>query len=226
MKRRIAAILSALLLAIGLGAGVVTAPVAGAISCDHTMACWTGWDGFHATGPNGSVPVTLAWLQNNIPGLTVGPGPNTGYGKENLGAFTKGCPECTWYSEDRNLTNHQPSSPAVLARPNAMEQRRDFCWPWDYDWFSGDACWNMPATWDWGAIWDNVYSNMQPDPQNWSHWVDWGKQCWDGVYSGGTFGVVGKSAIGAILKKEALVRLSPEGFWYSVVGGCAWEFFK
>jgi len=167
--------------------------------------------------------VTLRWLRNNLVGFEVGPRRATGFGKSRLTGFTRGCPECTWYRVTNRVTNHQPKDPAAApGLAPAAKRLGGFCWPWeDFPW-SGDACWNNMATWDWGRVLDIFDYRPVWDPRS---TIDRIVGCYHGAYQGLTSGVIGKQSVGVLLEMADLVRVTPAGIVYSVVGGCAFDLF-
>jgi hypothetical protein len=167
--------------------------------------------------------VTLRWLRNNMVGFDVGPRRATGYGKSRLTGFTRGCPECTWYRVTNRMTNHQPTDPrtGLQVTPSAA-RLSGFCWPWDNFPWSGDACWNNMATWDWGQVLDIFDYRPIWDPRS---TIDRIVDCYHGAYQGLTSGVIGKQSVGILLEMADLVRVTPAGVAYSIVGGCAFDLY-
>jgi hypothetical protein len=167
-------------------------------------------------------PVTLRWLRNNLVGFSVGPRRPTGFGKSRLTGFTRGCPECRWYRVTNRLTNHQPKDPTSRSVRPATHRLAGFCWPWDDFPWSGDGCWNIMAGWDWGRILDILDYRPVWDPRS---TIDRLVGCYHGVYQGLTSGVIGKQSVGILLEMADLVRVTPAGITYSVVGGCAFDLY-
>lgn len=165
--------------------------------------------------------VTLNWLRNNLIGFHVGPRRATGYGKAAITGFTKGCRKCSWYRVDNRLTDHQPIDP-LAATATAAWRRGGFCWPWDNFPWSGNGCWNNMASWDWGRILDALDYHPVWDRRS---TIDRIVGCFHGAYQGFTGGVIGRQAVGILIEMADLVRVTPAGITYSVVGGCAFDLF-
>ena len=208
-RARVVAILSVL----ALGVGLMTTP---AVSATPQTP---------GTGTALPVPDTISWLRDNLIGMSWGPGPRTGYGKMTITGFTKGCPECDWYRVNMDITNHQPLSPmtTVTANQALAKRRRGFCWPWDYGFFSGEGCWNEPATWDWPAVWNDLngswHTSWDPDTT-----VERLYNCAKGAVHGAET-VLGKQVLGGIFGIQSFVESSPEGAAYSVASGCTIQGF-
>ena len=203
-----AAMLSVLTLVVGL----VSTPSAVAVT--HRQSASTSLP----------VPDTISWLRDNLIGMSWGPGKRTGYGKMTITGFTKGCPECDWYRVDMDITNHQPLSPVAAAGHKSIAARRSgFCWPWNDGFFSGQGCWNEPATWNWPSIWDDLngswHTSWDPDTT-----VDRLYNCAEGAVHGAET-VLGKQVLGGIFGIQSFVEVSPEGAAYSVASGCTIQGF-
>lgn len=176
--------------------------------------------GTAATVTTTGTAVTLSWLRNHMPGFDVGPGRATGYGLAELTGFGVGCPDCSWYLVNNRLTNHQPTSP--LAVHNAAVTTGGWCWPWENFPWSGSGCWNNIASWNWGKIFHNFNYDPVWDPRSTSDRI---VGCYHGAYDGFTGGVIGKQSIGLLLDVADLVRVTPAGIAYSIVGGCTFSLF-
>jgi hypothetical protein len=177
-----------------------------------------------AASPARATPVKLRWLRNNLIGFHVGPSRATGYGKGRLTGFKPGCPECRWFRATNRMTDHPPVDPASAdaAVPAALMQRGGFCWPWDNFPWSGDSCWNDMATWNWGSILDSFNYHPVWDPMS---TVDRIVGCYQGAYQGFTGGVIGKQAVGILIEMSDLVKVTPAGIAWSILGGCAFHLF-
>jgi hypothetical protein len=169
----------------------------------------------HATTAS---PVTLGWARNNLIGFEVGPSRATGFGKARITGFARGCPECRWYRVAKRITNHRPPDPTAAdgAAPAAF-RRGGFCWPWENFPWSGGGCWNNLASWNWGQILDNLNYRPVWDPRS---TFDRIVGCFHGAYQGFTSGVIGKQAVGILLEMADLVRVTPAGIAFSIIGGC------
>jgi hypothetical protein len=176
-----------------------------------------------ATARTGS-PVTLNWLRNNLVGFHVGPSRATGYGKSRVTGFQRGCPECRWVRATRRLTDHPPIDPAFAsgATSAALRHRGGFCWPWDNFPWSGNSCWNDMATWDWGGLLDSLNYHPVWDPRS---TLDRIVGCYHGAYQGFTGGVIGKQFVGVLIEMSDLVKVTPAGIAWSILGGCAFHLY-
>jgi hypothetical protein len=200
--KRIAAILA--VLGVMVGGAVVAAPAqqAGAISYNYA---------------------DITWIRNNMTGAVAGPTRNTGYGKAVLTAFPKAtCDGCNWYNVTKSVTNHQPTlalNPAgQRTQASPVSPNSGFCWPWDWgNWF-GDGCWNAIDTWNWPFIFSNLNGGYHPWDAHST--IDNIEGCLQGIYQGVTLTVVGKPTIGWLLDNADLLRVSPAGTVYAVIGGC------
>jgi hypothetical protein len=166
--------------------------------------------------------VTLGWLRNNLVGFDVGPSRATGFGKARLTGFTLGCPECRWYRVINRMTNHQPKDPTAASATTRAAKRGGFCWPWQNFPWSGNGCWNNMASWNWGQILENFNYHPVWDPMS---TIDRIVACFHGAYSGLTGGVIGKQSVGILLEMADLVRVTPTGIAYSIVGGCTFDLY-
>lgn len=170
-----------------------------------------------------ATPVKLSWLRNNLIGFHVGPTRATGYGKGRLTGFKRGCPECHWFRATNRMTDHPPVDPTsvLAAAPTAM-RRGGFCWPWDNFPWSGHSCWNDMATWNWGGVIDAVNYHPVWDPMS---TVDRIVGCYHGAYQGFTGGVLGKQIVGIMIEMSDLVKVTPAGIAWSILGGCVFHLF-
>lgn len=162
---------------------------------------------------------TLAWIRNNVVGVSFGPSKRTGYGKATVTAIVKGCPECDWYRAEVGITNHQPTSPATAA------SCCDWCWPWEFDMFSDRGCWNAPSTWNWGAVWDWTLGDAwHPWDQNVTSITDKLLGCWYGSESALGIRVAGKGIVAGMAEEGWLIKLNDIGGPYewavAAIGGC------
>ena len=169
-------------------------------------------------------PVKLSWLRNNLIGFHVGPTRATGYGKGRLTGFERGCPECRWFRATNRMSYHPPVDPtsADAAAPATMQLRGGFCWPWDNFPWSGHSCWNDMATWDWGDVIDSFNYHPVWDPMS---TVDRIVGCYHGAYQGFTGGVLGKQIVGIMIEMSDLVKITPAGVAWSILGGCAFHLY-
>lgn len=169
-------------------------------------------------------PVKLSWLRNNLIGFRLGPSRATGYGEARLTGFKRGCPECHWFRTTNRMSNHQPTDPASApaAATDAMRKRGGFCWPWDNFPWSGHSCWNDMSTWNWGGILNSFNYHPVWDPMS---TIDRIVGCYHGAYQGFTGGVIGKQAVGIMLEMSDLVKVSPAGIAWSILGGCAFHLY-
>ena len=74
------------------------------------------------------------------------------------------------------------------------------------------------ASWNWGAIFDSRLPGQSSVTDN---LLD----CYHGLHNGLTFGVVGKTLLGMALDLADLVKFTPAGAGYSVIGGCVINLF-
>jgi hypothetical protein len=173
-------------------------------------------------------PVRLSWLRNNLTGFHVGPMRPTGYGEARLTGFKRGCPECHWFRATNRMTDHQPADPASApaassdTAPDAMRKRGGFCWPWDNFPWSGNGCWNNMASWNWSGILNALNYHPVWDPMS---TIDRIVGCYHGAYQGFTGGVIGKQVVGIMIEMSDLVKVSPAGIAWSILGGCAFHLY-
>ena len=171
-----------------------------------------------------ATPVKLSWLRNHLVGFRLGPSRPTGYGEARLTGFQRGCPECHWFHTTNRMSNHQPAEPtsAPAAVPDAMRKRGGFCWPWDNFPWSGNSCWNDMATWNWGGILNSFNYHPVWDPMS---TIDRIVGCYHGAYQGFTGGVIGKQVVGILVEMSDLVKVTPAGIAWSILGGCAFHLY-
>jgi hypothetical protein len=199
--KRIASMVGAIAVLLGVLVVVAPAEQAGAISYNYA---------------------NMTWLRNNLTNFSTGPAQSSGYGRVVLTGFPKAtCDGCTWYSITRSITNHQPTLAVRNAdgppAPNTVQPNSGFCWPWDWgNWF-GDGCWNNINSWDWPVIFSHINGGYHPWDSHST--IDNIEGCLQGVYKG-TITVVGKPAIGWLLDNADLLRVNPAGNVYAVLGGC------
>lgn len=169
-------------------------------------------------------PVTLRWLRHHVVGFDVGPRRATGFGRARLTGFSRGCPECPWFRTINRMTNHQPADPrsASAATPAASRKRGGFCWPWENFPWSGGGCWNNMSTWNWERILDTVNYHPVWDPMS---TLDRIVGCYHGAYQGFTGGVIGKQVVGIMIEMSDLVKVTPVGIAWSIIGGCAFHLY-
>jgi hypothetical protein len=160
---------------------------------------------------------TLTWLRNNTIGMSFGPSRRTGYGKVTITGIVKGCPECEWYRTDLDYSNHQPTSPMTA---NSRHRRGGFCWPWDFDMFSGDSCWNDASSWNWGGIFSAFNDDWHPWNPNHETMLDRISGCTSGAEGGITMKLAGAGAAAAIESSLAPLSITPEGWIVAAIGGC------
>jgi hypothetical protein len=208
-----------LLAMLALAAAVAAPPAGGSPTRDARIA--QPYQPF----PAGHERATLAWVRNNVVGLSIGPNVRTGYGRATVRAIVKGCPECDWYRVDLDYENSDPTMSANRAntRPKKHAHRSDFCWPWENFIGSGCAGWNSSWTWDWVGIWDMVNGDWHP----WDSLstVDRFELCVQGVFAGVSIGVIGKGAIARIIAGGEVLKVTPAGAAYSTVSGCVANLF-
>lgn len=169
---------------------------------------------------------TLAWIRNNVVGITFGPSKRTGYGQAVIDSIVKGCPECDWYRANLNYSNHQPTSPMTATKANAMKRRGGFCWPWDFDWFSGDSCWNDASSWNWGAVIDAFDDDWHPWNPDERSFVDRIVGCGTGAGTTMTGKAAQKSIVGALASEGWVIKFTgPEEWAVAGIFGCAMSFF-
>jgi hypothetical protein len=178
-----------------------------------------------AAGRAAGHAITLHWLRNQLIGFRVGPSRATGYGRARLTGFTRGCPECRWYRATNRITDHQPVDPAGAAdAPSsaAARHRGGFCWPWHMFPWSGGGCWNNMSSWNWWKVLDSVDYRPVWDPMS---TLDRIVGCYHGAYQGFTGGVIGKQVVGIMVEMADLVKVSPAGIAWSIIGGCAFHLY-
>ena len=169
-------------------------------------------------------PVTLRWLRNNLIDFHIGPRRATGYGKSRITGFQRGCPECRWFRATNRLTDHPPVDPtsAEASASDASLRRGGFCWPWnDFPW-SGSSCWNDMSTWNWGAILDVFNYHPVWDPRSTTDRI---LGCYHGAYNGLSLGIFGKTFVGLLLEMGDLIKFTPAGAAYTILGGCVFNLF-
>lgn len=169
-------------------------------------------------------PVRLSWLRNHLIGFHVGPSRATGYGEARITSFKRGCPECHWFRATNRMSDHPPVDPTspIAGAAAVMQRRGGFCWPWDNFPWSGHSCWNDMATWDWGHVLDNVNYHPVWDPMS---TLDRIVGCYHGAYQGFTGGVIGKQVVGIMIEMSDLVKVTPAGIAWSILGGCAFHLY-
>lgn len=165
----------------------------------------------------------ITWIRNNLTNFSAGPSRTTGYGKVVLTSFPKAtCDGCNWYSIGKSITNHQPTlavkGAAPRPAPNSVQPNSGFCWPWQWNNWFGDGCWNAIDTWNWGFIFSHLNGGYHPWDSHST--LDNIVGCLQGVYNGITLTVVGKPSIGWLLDNADLLRVTPAGTLYAVIGGC------
>jgi hypothetical protein len=122
------------------------------------------------------------------------------------------------------MTNHQPisrTSPGGQL-PAALRRQGGFCWPWDSFPWSGGGCWNNMSSWNWGRILDSINYHPVWDPMS---TLDRIVGCYHGAYQGFAGGVLGKQVVGIMIEMSDLVKVTPAGIAWSIIGGCAFRLF-
>ncbi|MDT4922113.1 MAG: hypothetical protein QOI15_3015 [Pseudonocardiales bacterium] len=219
MKRSALAIIATLALTAGLTVpSAVGAPTPRADAAPTAAPITTAPA---ARGDTVYVHATLAWVRNNTIGMSFGPSRRTGYGKVTITGIVKGCPECNWYRATLDYTNHQPTSPMQASSAGFAQKRRSgFCWPWEFDFFSGDSCWNDASTWNWGAIispWDDNWHPWNPDALS---ITDRLVSCMTGTEAGVNFKLAGAGITAVLESGFGPLNITPEGWIVAGVGGC------
>jgi hypothetical protein len=209
-----------------LAAGALAAALAVPAAADASSAAGTppvgsprlpGSDTSSARADTGYVHDTLTWLRNNTVGISFGPSRRTGYGEVTVTGVVRGCPECDWYRADLSYSNHQPTSPSPAG---AAKRRAGFCWPWDFDMFSGDACWNDASSWNWGGIFSGFDGDWHPWNPDRQTILDRISGCFSGAEGGLTLKLAGSSAAAGIEASLAPLNITPEGWIVAAIGGC------
>lgn len=146
--------------------------------------------------------------------LKITPSAATGYGQMNLQPGYGG--SNYFYHPYRHLYDYTNTA-AAQRQPagtsgGPVRTSSGFCWPWDDGGFSGDACWNDPTSWDWGAL---IHSGPGSGDMTNSRL----NSCLAGQL-GGSFAVVGKTMIARMIGVLGQAKFTPEGFVFAIAGGC------
>jgi hypothetical protein len=78
------------------------------------------------------------------------------------------------------------------------------------------------STWNWGRILSALNYHPVWDPMS---TLDRILGCYHGVYQGFTGGVVGKQVVGIMIEMSDLVKVTPAGIAWSIIGGCTFGLF-
>lgn len=145
--------------------------------------------------------------------VVVGPSRDTGYGEMVITGLTR-------LSNGRYRATYRLYDMRRLVL-STYRSYSGFCWPWNMGPLGlGCAGWNNPNSWNWPDIFNKAaalaskYGMVSP--------LTYQRQqkCIQGAVKAGSFGVVGKGAVAALLGRKDLVVPTPGGWALGMVGGC------
>lgn len=139
----------------------------------------------------------------------------TGYGRMTLTGFKL-------VGGSKYRATYAVSYRAPTATDGSGAATASFCWPWDDNFGIGCASWNVPSSWDWGAIWN--WSTGQTGNGGTFNF-NRQQRCASGAIAG-EFGLGGVKALSTVFGFGELAKVvGPEEWVISPVAGCVVNLF-